>query len=220
MTERPSPGEQLAGIAGLALLLIMFLFAWYGVDLPGVSGFDAFDSYGDWFNMIMVAAAFCGIAMALFGSGTERIPVSLSVVATVLAGIGVIVLLIYVISPPGVPGSGEAAVEIELHRKIGLWLGLIALIALTVGGYMTMQEEGISFGGAADRLSSSGHEPVGATPPPPPQGYQAPPPGQAPPPAQPPAHQPPPPPPPPPAHQPPPEGQQPPPPPPPPPPAA
>ena len=35
MTERPSPGEQLAGIAGLALLLIMFLFAWYGVDVPG-----------------------------------------------------------------------------------------------------------------------------------------------------------------------------------------
>src|ERR1700710_855210 len=99
MTERPSPGEQLAGIAGLALILVMFLFAWYGVDLPGVSGFDAFDSYGDWFNMIMVAAAFCGMAMALFGSGTERFAISLSVITTVLAGISVLILLIYIISP-------------------------------------------------------------------------------------------------------------------------
>lgn len=208
MTERPSPGEQLAGIAGLALILVMFLFAWYGVDLPGVSGFDAFDSYGDWFNMIMVAAAFCGMAMALFGSGTERFTISLSVITTVLAGISVIILLIYIISPPGVPGIGEATVEIDLNRKIGLWLGLISLIALTVGGYMAMQEEGISFGGAADRLSDSGsgHQPVGATPPPPPQGHQPPaPPAQQPPPP-PPTHQPPPPPP----------GQQPPPPPPPP----
>ncbi len=211
MTERPSPGEQLAGIAGLALILVMFLFAWYGVDLPGVSGFDAFDSYGDWFNMIMVAAAFCGMAMALFGSGTERFTISLSVITTVLAGISVIILLIYIISPPGVPGIGEATVEIDLNRKIGLWLGLISLIALTVGGYMAMQEEGISFGGAADRLSGSGsgsgHQPVGTTPPPPPQDYQ------------PPSHQAPPPPPPPPAQQPPhpPAGQQPPPPPPPPP---
>ena len=125
--------------------------------------------------------------LAVFGSGSERMPVSLSVVTTVLGGIATLILLIYIISPPGVPTFGEAAPEIDLSREFGVFLGLIELVALTVGGYMTMQEEGVSFGGAADRLSDSG------TPPPPPQQHQQVPP---PPPAQPPSQAPPPPPPP------------------------
>ncbi len=91
MTERPSPGEQVAGIGGLVLFLTMFLFAWYGLDVPAgvdVNGFDAFDAFGDWFNIILVLAAFAGMELAVFGSGSERLPISLSVFATVLGGIG------------------------------------------------------------------------------------------------------------------------------------
>lgn len=213
MTERPSPGEQLAGIAGLALFLTMFLFAWFGVDVPGVNGFDAFDSFGDWFNIILLLAAFSGMELAFFGSGAERSRVSLSVITTVLGGVATIILLIYIVSPPGVPTFGEAAPEIDLDRQIGVFLGLLELVALTVGGYMTMQEEGVSFGSAADRLSDSGghqqHQPPQhqQPPPPPAQPQYAPPqqqPGQQPPPPPPPPpgqqqSQPPPPPPPPPA---------------------
>jgi hypothetical protein len=190
MIERPTPGEQVAGIAGLALILTMFLFAWFGVDVPGVNGFDAFDAFSDWFNMVLVFAAFAGMALALTGSGSERLPVSLSVVTTVLGGIGTLVLLIYIISPPGVPTFGEAAPEIDLDRQFGVFLGLIELVALTVGGYMTMQEEGVSFGSAADRLSDpGGHQPPAQQqhqPPPPPQQEYQPPPQQAPPPPPPP----------------------------------
>ena len=134
--------------------------------------------------------------LAVFGSGSERMPVSLSVVTTVLGGIATIILLIYIISPPGIPTFGEAAPEIDLSREFGVFLGLVELVALTVGGYMTMQEEGVSFGGAADRLSGPGRQrataaaqqPGQAPPPPPteqppPQQYQPPPP---PPPSQPP----------------------------------
>lgn len=213
MTERPSPGEQIAGIAGLALILTMFLFAWYG--WPGsagsqLNGFDAFDAFDDWFNIIMVFAAFGGIMLALFGNGVSRLPISLSVVTTVLAGLGTIILVIYIISPPGIPdfGSGGALVEGSLSREFGLFLGLVELIVLTLGAYMTMQEEGVSFGSAADRLSGPGggwqdrteQHPQQQPPPPPPrdpyQG-QAPPPQPPPPPAPPqdPYQQPPPPPP-------------------------
>ena len=131
MIERPTPGEQVAGIAGLALILTMFLFAWYGVDVPGVNGFDAFDAFDDWINIILVFAAFGGMALALAGSGSERSPVALSVVTTVLAGLGALVVLIYIISPPGVPSFGEAAVEIDMSREFGVFLGLIELVALT-----------------------------------------------------------------------------------------
>ena len=54
------------------------------------------------------------------------------------------------------PGLRRASLEIDLSREFGIFLGLVELIALTVGGYMTMQEEGVSFGGAADRLSGPG----------------------------------------------------------------
>jgi len=188
MIERPTPGEQVAGIAGLALILTMFLFAWFGVDVPGVNGFDAFDAFDDWFNIVLVFAAFAGIALALVGNGSERLPVSLSVVTTVLGGIATIVLLIYIISPPGIPTFGEAAPEIDLDREFGVFLGLVELVALTVGGYMTMQEEGVSFGGAADRLSDRRtqqppqHQQV---PPPPPSAQEPGEPQQAPPPSPP-----------------------------------
>jgi hypothetical protein len=183
MTERPSPGEQLAGIAGLALILTMFIFSWFGFNVPGSPpGLDAFEAFDDWVDIILVFAAFGGMSLALFGTGVARLPISLSVVTTVLAGLSVIVVLIYVISPPGKAVLGES---INLGTEFGVWLGLIEAIALTLGGYMTMQEEGVSFGGAADRLSGPGggwqdqqqpHSQAPPPPPPPQQPYRQPPP--------------------------------------------
>ncbi len=204
MTERPSPGEQLAGIAGLALILTMFLFAWYGWPgsaASGLNGLDAFDAFSDWFAIILVFAGFGGIMLGLFGNGVARLPISLSVITTVLAGLGTIVLVIYIISPPGTPGFG-GVVEVDLSREFGLFLGLVELIALTLGAYMTMQEEGVDFGSAADRLSGPGgggqdrgteQHPQHQAPPPPPPAQD---PYQQQPPAQDPYQQPPPPPPP------------------------
>jgi hypothetical protein len=211
MTDSPSPGEKLAGIAGLALLLIMFLFAWYSWPSVGgisssLNGLDAFDAYDDWVGLILVFAAFSGMALALFGNGMARIPISLSILSTVLGGISAIVVLIFIVSTPSGPtfGAGGGLAEGSLGVEPGAWLGLIASVLLAIGGYMTMQEEGTSFADAADRLSRGrgGGEPpqsgVGEHYPPPPQ--QPPPPDvqQPPPPPAPPTQQPPPPPPPPP----------------------
>jgi hypothetical protein len=169
-----SPGERLAGIAGLALILVMFLFAWYSYGVPGVNGLDAFDAFDDWVDIILVFAAFAGMSLAVFGSDVWRLPISLSVVTAVLGAISSVVLLIYLISPPGVPTLGEAAIEISLGRELGIWLGLAAAIAVAVGGYMTMQEEGITFADAADRFST--RRDTHAAPSPPPSGAQTPPP--------------------------------------------
>ncbi len=221
MTERPSPGEQLAGIAGLALLLIMFLFAWYSwpsVGPTSLNGLDAFDAYSDWLDIILVLAAFSGMALGLFGTGVARLPISLAVVTTVLAGISAVLILIFIISTPSPPtfGSSGGLVEGSLGVEPGAWLGLIASLVLAVGGYKAMQEEGVSFGESAERLSGPGGgwsqhgeqqqqppapQPPAAEPPyeqpaPPPPPQQPPPAGYQPPPPPPPASGPPPPPPP------------------------
>jgi hypothetical protein len=159
MSERLSRGEQLAGIAGLVLILGMFLFAWYGVD--GVTGFDAFDSFDDWVNIILVFTSFAAMSLALFGSGVARWPIPLSVIVTVLGAISALIILIYIISPPGI-GAG---IEVDLGRKFGVWLGLASAVAIALGGYMAMQEEGTSFQQTADRLGTHGSGP--GTPPPP-----------------------------------------------------
>src|SRR5919106_4866200 len=102
--SRPSQGAELAGIGGLALILVMFLFAWFSLDAQGVDqvGFDAFDSFKDWVNIILVFAAFSGLALAL-GARSDALPVSLSALTTGLGAISVILIIIYIISPPGVP---------------------------------------------------------------------------------------------------------------------
>jgi hypothetical protein len=166
MSERLSRGEQLAGIAGLALILVMFLFAWYGVS--GLNGFDAFDVFDDWVNIILVFTSFAAMSLALFGTGVSRTPVPLSVVVTVLGAVSALIILIYLISPPGLPTFGsEVGGEIDLGRKVGVWLGLISAVAIALGGYMAMQEEGTSFQQTADRLGSHGSS-AGTPPPPPP----------------------------------------------------
>ncbi len=172
-----SPGEQLAGIAGLLLLLVMFLFAWFSIPgIPGINGLDAFDAFDDWVNLILVFTAFAGICLGIFGNGVARLAISLSVITAVLGAISAVILLIALISPPGVPTLGEAAVEVSLGREPGIWLGLAAAIAVAIGGYMAMQEEGVSFGDAADRLSSRGGSEPGSTPAAPPPASTPPPP--------------------------------------------
>lgn len=185
MSEHVSRGEQIAGIAGLVLILVMFLFAWYGFE--GFQGGDAFEVYDDWVNIILVFTSFAAMSLALFGASVARVEIPLSVVTTVLGGISAVIIFIYILSPPGV--GGDLGVEVDLGRKFGVWLGLASALAIAIGGYMAMQEEGASFGDTADRLgggrSDVPQQPPAATPPPPPPpagGTQQPPPPPPPPP--------------------------------------
>jgi len=177
MSERLGRGELIAGIAGLVLILTMFLFAWYGVD--GARGGDAFDVFDDWVNIILVFTSFFAMALAFFGAGMARADVPLSVIVTVLGAVSAVIVLIYLISPPGVSVSGGGVeIGIDFGRKLGVWLGFASTIAIALGGYMAMQEEGIDFGSTADRLggSAGGGQPPTAPPQPPPAGSQPPPP--------------------------------------------
>jgi hypothetical protein len=139
---------MVAGIAGLVLILSMFVFAWFG--LQGFTG-DAFDALDDWVNIVLVFTAFAGMALALFGSEVSRADAApLSVVTTALGAVSAVVILIHIIAPPGVEtGVGS----IDLDPEVGVWVGLLASIAVAVGGYLSIQEENAA--------------PAGAPPPPP-----------------------------------------------------
>lgn len=189
--NRLRTGELIAGVAGVVLLVVMFL-SWFGVgdidtgvpglDVEGIaeaSGLDttanAWQAFGfiDIVLFVTVLVA-VGLAVATAMARSVSLPVAASALTAGLGILSTLLVLYRVIDPPEDAG-----------REFGLFLGLIAAAAIAYGGWRSMQEEGTTFAGEADRLGdhdASDHETTvrdGGTsdpPPPPPAGPPPPPP--------------------------------------------
>jgi len=145
--KRVNLGQQIAAIG--AVLAFIFLFiGWYTVggalgafaDQLGVNvsvkGWDA-HTLLRWLILLTVIAAL-GLA---FMSATKRalpdLPVSASLILTVLAGVTTVLLAFRMfIDQPG----PDKLVDV----KFGAWLALLSLIAITVGGWLSMSAEATS----------------------------------------------------------------------------
>src|SRR4051812_33232658 len=186
-------GEKIAGIAGALLILIMFIFDWFGPKgATDLAGTDAWESYG-FTDIVLFLTALAAVALALLAASDADVglPVAFSAIVTALGIISVILVVISIISPPdydvpGVAGTGFTGGQIEASVKIGVFLGLLGALGVMVGVYLSMQEEGTSFAGEADRFRGGGPEPggpdAGPPPPPPPPPSNPPPPPSNPPP--------------------------------------
>lgn len=133
-------GEKLAGVSGLLLLASMFVH-WYGIK--GFSGgADAWQAF-HFVDVVLLVVAMSALGLALLGASQSELglPVASSAIVTSLGVLAIVLVLIRLIDPPEV---GVAAFEpnVEVSRKIGVWLGLITSIGVAVGGYLAMQEEG------------------------------------------------------------------------------
>lgn len=205
-----STGEKVAGIAGIALFLIMILFSWFGIEVAGFGspeGANAFESFGI-IDIVLLLTAIAAVVLPVMSLTDSHVdlPVALSAIVALLGIISVILVLFRIISPPdlGIPdavdiGFGELEDNVDTTRKIGVFLGLLSAIGVAIGGWLAMQEEGTSFGSARDQAGDRFGGGPGAGGQPPPPGPAAPPPGEAPPPPPPASGGPPPPPPPPPS---------------------
>jgi hypothetical protein len=162
-------GEKVAGVAGLALLIIMFAFDWFTVDVGGgfadISvGGNAWDTM-ELIRFIILLAALAGIALAAISASDAQVDLPMSTIAAGLGILAVVLILYRLIDPPG----GEAEeFGVDIGRGIGAFLGLIAAAGVAAGGWMAMQEEGTSFKEQADRLGGGGGGGPGGPPPPPP----------------------------------------------------
>jgi hypothetical protein len=170
--DKLSPGEKIAGGSAIALFIFMF-FNWFGAEVSGVNGFsgsvsgsagNAWDTL-DFIPIVLLITVIAALVMAglrLADSAYEP-PVPMSTIVTALGVISVLLILFRILVPPTLASFGGVSVDATL--SVGIFLGLIAAGGIAYGGYSTMREEGITFGDAADRLSSGGSAP----PPPPPQ---------------------------------------------------
>jgi hypothetical protein len=206
-------GPMIAAISAIALLIIMFL-SWYGVDSISASGLgfeqeisgDQLEQFageegGDtsanaWqaFSLIdilllITILGVVGLAVARAMGSAIDLPVSPSAVIAALGGIAFLLILFRLIVTPDATGGAElpegVELDVDVSRSIGVFLGLIAAAGMAIGGWLSMQEEGTSFGEQRDRFTG-GPGGGGAAPPPGP-GVAEPPPAQPPPPPPPPA---------------------------------
>jgi hypothetical protein len=186
--DRLNTGEKIAGISAILLFIFMF-FDWFGVEVSGAGAFggtvpgaggSAWDALEFIPIVLIVTIVVALISVGLRFSDSEyEPPVSLNVAVAVLGGLSTLLVLFRIIDPPSFGSFGGVSVDATVD--FGIFLGLIAAAGIAYGGYRGMQEEGSSFSGTADRLSSSGPSagppPPQAPPPPPPgAGTQPPPP--------------------------------------------
>ena len=183
--DRLGRGEQIAGICAAILFIIMF-FSWFslpdtvdgvptGVGLAEAAGIDtsinAWQAY-DFTDLVLLVTILVAVggAIATLMARDVALPVAASAIT---AGLGILSFVFVAFSILNTPSEGP----IDLDRSWGLFVGLVLTAGIAYGGYLSMQEEGTTFGDQYDQVSGGGDPP----PPPPPA---APPPGQAPPPAQ------------------------------------
>jgi hypothetical protein len=141
--SRLRTGEIVAGIGGIALFVFLF-FDWFGgggaevsgsvangtltVEQPGVSGWDALT---DLPGFLIILAGVAGMALiALSANGLRvNIPLRRGAVTAALGALAVLLILWRMVA-----GSPTL--------KIGVFLGLAAAIAITVGALMALAEDG------------------------------------------------------------------------------
>ena len=179
-------GQKIAAGSAVLLFIVMF-FSWFGLSndqgaqVLSSAGFDttanAWQSF-DFIDLVLLATIVVAVGAAvLVASGSAvNLPVPPGVLTTLLGGLSTLLILYRILDPPG-----------DASRKFGVFLGLILAGAITYGGWRTMEEEGSSFGDAADRLSGGGGGgsrdrggpgagPPSGGPPPPPSSPPPPPP--------------------------------------------
>ena len=192
--DRVPRGALIAGISGVLLFISMF-FSWFGAgtaevvtpaggieidfgEVPGAdTTFNAWQAF-DFIDLVLLAAVIVSVGLLVMSAmGTSvNLPVAASAITAGIGALATLLVLYRIIDPPG-----------DADREFGVFLGLLACAGITVGGWLSMQEEGTSFsdlggggGGYNDpNYADPGTQPAAPAQQPPPQsagGSQAPPP--------------------------------------------
>ncbi len=133
-----SQGNLIAAAGGVLLFIFLFL-PWFGIDTGAVpEGVEApDDSLSGWegqntFDVYLLITALVAIAAALTagGAGLALPGMTLNGATALLGGVGTVLILWLLIFdfPDG------------FDRKVGIFLGLIAVAGIAVGAWMALQE--------------------------------------------------------------------------------
>jgi len=134
-------GDQVVGVSGIVLFIFSF-FSWLGVDVT-IGGLGTYGSSASaWsFTLPLLAVllgvlAVVGVVLKAAGVAMPEMGMTHGMRQLVIGAVALAFVLIKTVT-----GVGGLPDGVSTSRGIGLWVGLIACIGLTVGGYLTMQGE-------------------------------------------------------------------------------
>src|ERR1039457_6390138 len=158
--------DQIVGVAAIAFFVILFFFKWYGISsnvtsIAGVnvgggnitrSGWDTFtNSRWIWIITIIVGL---GSVVLVAGQRKLELPLQPGVIVAGLGALSTVFILYRIVHHPTASAS-FGGFHASVGIKIGIWLGLIAALAVTYGGYLQMQAEGTSLSDVREQASDA-----------------------------------------------------------------
>ncbi|MCB0866422.1 MAG: hypothetical protein KDB58_11980 [Solirubrobacterales bacterium] len=170
MQGKVKTGEIVAAGSALLLLVVMF-FGWFGItledsielsnknqeviaerfsdgtylagDLTDKVTFNAWQAFSliDIFLLLTILVA-VGLGVMAAASRSPNVPVAASALTTTFGIFATLLVLFRLIFTP-----------YGLDRELFAFVGLLLTMGITVGGWMAMQEEGVSFRGEGERVA-------------------------------------------------------------------
>jgi hypothetical protein len=123
---------------GAAVLLFSVFFSWYTVSVKGFGASASVSGWSstDWAKLVFLLAliALAAWIIELFVP-TVTLPAPASLIAGAAGVLAILIVLFRILSKPGGDVSG-----ISVGTSWGIWLALLAAIAVVVGAYLRMNE--------------------------------------------------------------------------------
>jgi hypothetical protein len=169
-TTRIRFGEMIAGVSGLVLFISLFL-EWYSVSAKtafinvsrGASGWEALGFID--ILLFLISAVAIGAAVAKAMNVLPRLPASTGFITLVLGALALLLVLFRIISIPD--NGADAIAGVDVSRSFGIFVALLAAAGVTLGGWLTWNEEGKPKPSGAGRgAGAPGGAPLGQGQPP------------------------------------------------------
>ncbi|HEX4836996.1 MAG TPA: hypothetical protein VFV03_00505 [Solirubrobacteraceae bacterium] len=153
--------DWITGGGAVALFVFLFFFKWFGGSVKGVVPVGGSVSYGSsstgwdtftnsrWIWLITIVVAVGAVVLVATQRKLDS-PIQLSAIVAGLGALSTLLILYRIIHHPS-GGASFAGASFSYGIKIGIWLGLIAAVAITYGGYLQMSEEGTSLSDVRDQ---------------------------------------------------------------------
>ena len=152
-------GDRMVALGAVALLVVVFLCKWFGVQVPAlilafVAAKHASTSANAWHTLetirwLLLFTAIVSLAMvALRAVGTSSTPLTTAVAALGVLSTALVFYRVLIDHP-------FAHAEV----KIGAWLGLAACALIAVGGFLAATDEGDALAEQA-RVQAGSETPV------------------------------------------------------------
>jgi hypothetical protein len=144
--DKLTTSDRLIFIGGIVFLVAMFL-PWYGIDVDTGFGEASYDNngwdyfLGGWIPLIIIAVLAAHVAVSRFSPETKipdlPIPWSQGYLIAGIAAAAIVVLRLVI-------GSDEVSgfdTGIDLDRKFGLFIAVIAAICVAGGSFLKSKED-------------------------------------------------------------------------------